>query len=152
MRDVTDDTPPEAAPTKRPVPKGFTPWKKGQSGNPGGYPKLLRDRKVATAIPLREFIGVFFKYWMMKAKDLDVLSEDRTLTQGDLIFISMLRKAEKYGDIRHISWILDRVYGKPVETEHMIEVNEVPTDKLLSLAKSAIRQLEAHDTAAAKDY
>ena len=37
------DAEPRLGANGKPIPKGLTPWKKGQSGNPGGRPKKVSN-------------------------------------------------------------------------------------------------------------
>lgn len=37
----------DTTPSERPIPPGLRPWKKGQSGNPGGQPKWVKKVRKA---------------------------------------------------------------------------------------------------------
>jgi hypothetical protein len=75
-----------------PKPENLTPWKRGQSGNPGGYSKT---RRMASAL------NTYIK--------LSGATED---------IVAALVQGAKDGNIQHIREIFDRIDGKvptPVE-------------------------------------
>lgn len=89
--------------------KNLKSWKKGQSGNPAGKPKGVRNR---TTI-VRELLE-------SKAPDGSGLVVDQVLQ-------ALLRKAVK-GDVSAARELLDSAYGKvTAESEPAVTYNMLPT-------------------------
>lgn len=78
-------------------------WEKGQTGNPLGRPKGLRNRSTI----LREMLGL--KMPGKKTNPLDPEDKDFTVEKG--INVALINKALK-GDVRAIQEIQDTMYGK----------------------------------------
>lgn len=91
-------------------PKGniqnLKPYKKGQSGNPAGYPKGQKNR----ATILKKWIEVAVKF-----KD-PITEEEISGTVEDKISLSLINKALS-GDVQAIKEINDTLYGKIPDTQ-----------------------------------
>jgi len=82
-------------PAKKPNPiRGSTPWKKGQSGNPNGRPKLPDIREALAKVLADEVNGATTLERMLKA----------------------LRTKAISGDVRAAEALLDRAFGKAAQT------------------------------------
>ena len=68
------------------------PWKKGQSGNPSGKPKLPALEEILT-------------------KTLGTVDEKTGLTEAENVVLAMIKQARK-GDVRAAEFLADRAYGK----------------------------------------
>ena len=79
-----------------------TQFKKGQSGNPDGRPKLP---------DLKEIIA-------------EVLGQEKDGSNAAADILKAMRKKAASGDVKAAAFLFDRGYGKPVET-----VNATVTDK-----------------------
>jgi hypothetical protein len=105
---------------RRGNPENLTPWKPGQSGNPGGRPK----RK-----PLTD-------------KLLEVLEDPKQL---EVLVRVWLKQAQK-GSIMHLREILDRVEGRvalPVDVSG--HVTHEMTDEEKSRAREVLARMTAYD-------
>ena len=84
--------------------KNLKKWQKGESGNPAGYPKGQKNR---TTI-IRELLDT--TEWAHN----DLNGSFETLTQEELITISMIDKARK-GNVHAYNAVMNSAYGKPKE-------------------------------------
>ena len=85
----------------------LTPWKKGQSGNPKGKPKGVRDSKTI----LKQFLAI-------DSGDQHPDTKDK-LNYFEAIWLEMI-VAAKNGDLSKQREILDRFEGKAVQS---IDIN-----------------------------
>jgi hypothetical protein len=90
-------------------------FQKGQSGNPGGRPKLPEDIRMARSLNATEFERIVTKYLYLPWSEIYKLKEDQSLPLMECAIISMLAKAIEDGDERKLGFLLDRVIGKVKE-------------------------------------
>lgn len=91
------------------IPKGSTPFKPGQSGNPNGRPRKLPQLDKLLA---------------------EVLGDEKDgKTAAERVLIALQKKAEK-GDVRAAEVLLDRGYGKAIQTVQNIEIERKKIDDL----------------------
>ena len=95
-----------------PIEKGF---KKGQSGNPNGRPKGLRNRSTV----LKEFLEA-----TLKTKN-PITGKDEDLTVEQRMALSMIAQVLTKGNVQAWNSIKDDVYGKITDK---IESNLTITD------------------------
>lgn len=82
------------------TPRGAKPFKKGQSGNPKGYPKGQPNRSTV------------LKKWLYAETDiLNPKGQKERGTAEDEIMLALLRRA-KAGNVQAIKEVLDTVYGR----------------------------------------
>jgi len=109
------------------------PWhfKPGQSGNPGGRPKLSRDN--VTAAEIRRLAS-------------KVMTQDRI----ERIFESILKRIEETGDIFAFDMLLNRIVGKvPLEQKmshhHNLDLldalSKLPPGQLIEMTEKTIANL-----------
>lgn len=79
----------------------------GQSGNPSGRPK-----GVLTALVVQQCLS---RFWMMSPAELEALLADPATKMGDRIVAQVMKRAEKDGDYNRLSFLLDRMIGRPKE-------------------------------------
>lgn len=101
---------------KNPVPKGFVPWKPGQSGNPAGKPKTKA---------IRELI---IKHLRETVKDGRFKGQKRAVEAVNRLYREDLRTYFAYA------------FGKPVET-HLLATMDGNQDAVNPLALSIAREL-----------
>jgi len=78
------------------------PFVKGQSGNPNGRPKGLRNRSTV----IREFFEA-----SMKGKN-PITGKDEELTVEQRVILSMLNQAINKGNTQAVNFLYDSLYGK----------------------------------------
>ncbi len=102
---------PNATDETRPIGKGNPPkgWKKGESGNPAGYPKGQPNAKTV------------IKYWLSAEEDLvnPITNEFQTLTQLDIATLGVIKSA-RAGNVQAYNSLLDRIEGKPVQSTKLL--------------------------------
>jgi hypothetical protein len=107
--------------TKRPGrPENLTPWKPGQSGNPGGRPKSK---------PITD-------------KLLEVLEDPKQLE----VLVRVWLKSAQKGSVMHLREILDRVEGRvalPVDVS--ANVTHELTDEEKARAREVLARMTAYD-------
>ena len=91
-------------------------WKKGQSGNLKGRPKLPDDIKEARTLNQIEFERTINKFLFESKRFLDELLESEQSTVFELMIAKMLQKAINEGDYQRINFLMDRIVGKAKET------------------------------------
>lgn len=95
------------------LPKGMTPWKKGQSGNPAGKPKGTKNRSTL----FKDFLeSPAIEAFMSKGME-NIPVE----TIADQLVIAAIVKAQG-GDVQAIKEVLDSAYGKvtdKIEQKHV---------------------------------
>lgn len=90
---------------------GGSNWKKGQSGNPKGRPKLPDEIKEARRLSVEKIIEMFSKYLLMTEQDFKKV--DRTnLTMVEVWFLKNIDTAMKEGNHAVFDKILDRIIGR----------------------------------------
>jgi hypothetical protein len=91
---------------RKPPPNGVK-FQKGQSGNPLGKPKGIRDRKT------------IIKQWLDVVTDTKnpLSGKKEKLTQEDLIVIAQVLRAQKKADPKSFELLMDSRHGK-LETKN----------------------------------
>ena len=86
-------------------------WRKGQSGNPKGRPKLPDEIKEARKLSVEKIIEMFSKYLLMTEAEFKKV--DRTnLTLLEVWFLKNIDAAMKEGNHAVFDKILDRIIGR----------------------------------------
>jgi hypothetical protein len=100
-------------------------FKKGQSGNPSGKPKLpddLAHLMRATGEQIKRDLCVAYN---LPHKDLQALANQPEASSGFKMIASCMDNGIQVGDNRILATILDRLIGKPKET---LEVSGTETN------------------------
>jgi len=87
-------------------------FKKGQSGNPGGMPKIPDDIKEARKLNQIELERIINKYLHMPKNDLQVILKSPNIPMMELMVASIVAKAATGGDHLRLDFILNRIIGK----------------------------------------
>lgn len=131
------------------MPRGGKPpvetrFKKGQSGNPGGKPKLAPELRAIKNYHADEIKKIICKYFQMPWAQVLEAVQDTTLPTIELVFASTLNKAILEGDSSRVVHLLDRVVGKVKESPQDITLTlqQVSTVELIQLGREAIKVLE----------
>ena len=80
-------------------------FKKGQSGNPKGRPKGVRNRSTVA----KEILN------LISEGTNPITREQQDMSQEHLLYFALLKKARQ-GDVAASKAILDSAYGQPKET------------------------------------
>ena len=87
-------------------------FQKGQSGNPGGRPKIakhLAEVKHLTGEELKRLISFYFRKNMIEIGEAAV---SETLSSIDVIVSRAIQESVKTGDLSKVVPLIDRVGGK----------------------------------------
>ena len=101
----------------RKKPPKETQFKKGQTGNPNGRPKGVRNR------------ATIARYWLDAESDEMnfITGVKERLSQADVIMLALIKKARK-GDVAAIKEILDSGFGankQIIENSHEITTKDI---------------------------
>lgn len=114
------------------------PFKPGQSGNPGGKPKidpLIRAFKETT---YRDFIHHLQKYGAFTKEEIQVEENRPDATMFELMFTNIVSGASR-GDKDARAVLLDRLWGKVKEVHELHnydkELAEIPKEKLVEFLR-----------------
>jgi hypothetical protein len=91
------------------------PFKKGQSGNPSGRPKLPQDLLEAKKLTQIEFERIVNKYLFEGKQKLAQAAADPGTTVLELLIGSIIHKAVIEGDEKRMEFLLNRIVGKVTE-------------------------------------
>ena len=80
------------------------PYKKGESGNPKGYPTGKKNRSTVA------------RYWMEVNQKLKnpLTGTEETMSQEDLMTLALIKKARD-GDVNAYKALMDSGYGAPIQ-------------------------------------
>jgi hypothetical protein len=92
-----------------------TSFKKGQSGNPNGRPKLPEDLKKVKLLSDAEIKRLMAAFAQMTTEDIQGFSTDLKKPVLHVLLARIYLKAIEDGDQRRLDFILDRTIGKVVE-------------------------------------
>lgn len=123
---------------RKPPPK-HSQFKKGQSGNPGGKPKLPEDIKKARTLNQLELERVCNRQLYMTRLELAAVARDPGSTMLELTVASILGKAMEKGDQQRIEWIAMRLIGR---VQDRIEVT-TPTPYVIHRSDGSTLELGA---------
>jgi hypothetical protein len=93
-------------------------WKKGESGNPKGYPVGKKNRSTVA------------RYWMEVNQKLKnpLTGTEETMSQEDLMTLALIKKARD-GDVNAYKALMDSGYGAPLQQIEQTNI-EQPLFKL----------------------
>jgi len=130
-----------AAPQLRP-----SHWKKGQSGNPSGRPKLPPELKAIPPFTANELSRIISKYGRLTVERLYEIIDNKLATAMDVAVCKIFARSIEEGDYGRLSFLLDRCIGKPPVSEPLDsdedDLSAVPTAELLQLIKRAIPDIK----------
>jgi hypothetical protein len=104
-------------------------WKKGESGNPKGYPTGKKNRSTVA------------RYWMEVNQKLKnpLTGTEETMSQEDLMTLALIKKARE-GDVSAYRELMNSGYGAPVQqieqTQTNIDLSDLTTDEIKQMLKS----------------
>lgn len=130
------------------APAYLTPWKKGQSGNPGGRPKLPPELRAIKALSVEEINRLVSKYARMAPQDVSALVDAGAIPMLELCIARIFQESAAKGDNMRLSFLLDRAVGKVKEVvqdeddESWREIQELTDQELVKLVKERLPALE----------
>lgn len=87
-------------------------WKPGETGNPGGRPKLPEDIKAAKKLNKIELERLLNLYLTLSSEEISERMTDRTTPALEKMVGSIIQKAVDQGDQQRLTFLLDRLVGK----------------------------------------
>lgn len=115
---------------------------KGQSGNPGGRPKVSPDLLNVKEVNSEELKRRISKHFRMNEAEINEVIKNPDTISLDLILASTIATSIKNGDIGKAEYLFNRTAGKvkdSVMVEHDTTIREdlknLTTDELLKLVK-----------------
>jgi len=105
------------------------PFKKGESGNPKGYPVGKKNRSTVA------------RYWMDVNQNLKnpLTGSEQVMSQEDLMTLALIKKARE-GDVSAYRELMNSGYGAPVQqieqTQTNIDLSDLTTDEIKQMLKS----------------
>lgn len=110
----------------------LTPWKPGQSGNPGGRPKeLLTTQSVA---------GLMGRLCRLTRDELFDVVKDPKSTMIEIMVASIMARAADQGDAGRLDFLLNRAIGRVKER---LEVDDIRKELEAMSKDELISRLEA---------
>jgi hypothetical protein len=97
----------DVQPVKRPPPPQLSPWKPGQSGNPGGKPK--------SAMGAKDMAMLICKLFNTSKKDVMAILDNSDLKAVEHIVARQISICMEKGDVGTFIALCDRAFGKQKE-------------------------------------
>lgn len=89
-----------------------TRFKKGQSGNPNGRPRIPEDLKMARRLNKLELEKLLNQFLFMTPPEMEERVKSADVTAIEAMIGSIIIKAVKDGDQQRLNFILERLIGK----------------------------------------
>ena len=115
-------------------------FKKGQSGNPAGGPKLPPELKAIRALTADEITRLLSKFARMNKIELQAVISDPKSTMIELTIAAGLVKPLSSGNWINLQTLLDRTVGKVVDK---MEVKQLEPYIVRDVDKTPIMELGA---------
>lgn len=129
--------------------KNLKPWKKGQSGNPSGGPKLPEDLRKAATLTKTEALEKLVAYLRMDIHELEAVLKDKSRKVMDHWVARVCLIGIKEGDYKRLEFMFDRILGKVQPnleiTQNNYNFEGLPKEKVIELGREAIKFLESED-------
>lgn len=102
-------------------------WAPGQSGNPGGRPNLPEDLKNVKKLTKHEVESLIAKYMRMELAEIDAVIKNPKTKALDGWVCSIIKFGIMKGDPLRLSFLFDRIIGRPTGDQKVIEVRRLPS-------------------------
>ena len=109
-------------------------FKKCQSGNPGGRPKLPEHLKEIKEFNDQELKRIISKYFRMTKPECKEASESDDLPMVELAIASALQTSVRYGEISKIIPLIERVCGKVKDKFEHTDGTQMERDRLKAMS------------------
>lgn len=106
-------------------------FKKGQSGNPSGRPKMPRELLEAKRLTQAKFIELTNKYLHKTKEEIAASAKDPATPALEIMIASIIGRAITQGDHQRLNFILDRMVGKVADKVEQHVVNHDSVESLL---------------------
>ena len=112
---------------------GTRPFAKGHDSrrNTKGAPKIPDDLKLLNQELKVDALKHLYAYWFMKVKTYqDTMKDTDDMTMGERMIGAAYGKAAKDGNLAYVEAILNRILGKPMNSDPQqisVNVNQPPT-------------------------
>lgn len=120
-------------------------WQKGQSGNPGGKPRLPEELKGINSLSQHEVTKLISKHARLPYQELKEFLLDAANPSLELAIASVLEKGIEKGDFLRISFLLDRAIGRVKDIiqdddtdEELERLRSLPMRQLLTLIQNTL--------------
>ena len=111
-----------------------------------GRKKLPRDLAVANSLTKAKLEGLLNLHLWMTEKELNKVVKDAKTPMISKAIASIIAKAIENGDDRRLTFILDRLIGKPKEeidiTAYMVGLKKMTTIDVIDMGTEAMRYLK----------
>tara|TARA_R110000787_G_scaffold249171_1_gene354765 strand:- start:58 stop:441 length:384 start_codon:yes stop_codon:yes gene_type:complete len=111
-----------------------------------GRKKLPRDLAVATSLTKAKLEGLLNLHLWMTEKELEKVVKDAKTPMISKAIASIISKAIENGDDRRLTFILDRLIGKPKEeidiTAYMVGLKKMTTVDVIDMGAEAMKFLK----------
>ncbi len=122
------------------------PFKKGQSGNPGGRKRMPQEIKELTFLTKQRMIGVLNQFLYMTKDEIQAKLQDPNINMLEMAIGHIIAKAAKDGDQTRLNFVFDRIVGKVTDVTSQVnkeivdynpdDYKEVPREALLKLVEA----------------
>jgi hypothetical protein len=120
-------------------------WKPGESGNPGGRPKLPEDIREARKVNRVEVDRVLNRFMNLSRAEIQTITNDPKAPALEFLLASMIIQGHLEGDYKRISFVFDRLIGSVAQNVTMsdpeggpVKVRVFTDDQLKKMAKAAL--------------
>lgn len=124
-----------------------TRFKKGQSGNPNGRPRIPEDLKMARRLNKLELEKLLNQFLFMTPIEMEARVKSQDVTAIEAMIGSIIIKAVKDGDQQRLNFILERLIGKVKDQIDLTVVKPFiikrPNGELVEMGAEA--QIEGQD-------
>lgn len=122
-------------------------FQKGQSGNPGGRPKVVGELKNIPVLTGAEVSRVIAKYCRMFRSEIKEILENSSVPIYELNIASALENGVRKGDLTQLAYLFDRIIGKVKDHVDLTiadqdeelnreKIKNMPMNELIELVKA----------------
>ncbi len=118
-------------------------FKKGQTGNPGGRPKIPDDIRKAANVTTEQFVKTASEFLLMDRTELTKVLQNPEASMIELLIGGILAKAVKDHDSTRAEWIIARTIGKAKDFSEVTirnwteDLKTIPIKTLKQIAREA---------------
>lgn len=128
--------------------QNLKPWKAGQSGNPGGKPRIPEELRAIQPLSRPIITRIISKYGHMNREQLEIAFADPSTSAIDLAIIGVFMKCIQNGDPSRLTFLLDQSIGKVPNTPEnddelkaRAELESISDEELVRIVKDQLKEL-----------